>query len=160
MAASARRRPAPERRHPPASTLQSPPMTAFTPDIALPTATDEVRAPRIQPFHLLVPLAATAALLIALRPVVDPDVYWHVRLGREIVDRHAVDGAGAAWSLVPPAHHWTSPEWAADVVLRGAVSMFGWRGMLVFQVVLAVAFLATLAWAILPGRDARTGAVV
>src|SRR4051794_34213305 len=114
----------------------------------------------IQPFHVLVPIAAAAALILCLRPVADPDVYWHVRLGDEIVRLRSVSGAGAGWSILPPAHSWTSPEWLSDIALHASVAAFGWRGMLVFQAVLAIGFLVALGFAVLPGRDPRAGAAV
>ena len=115
---------------------------------------------RLEPFHLLVPVAAFAAMLISLRPIIDPDVYWHVRLGADILRRHSVHGAGSGWTLLPPVHPWTTPEWASDVTLRGFVSAFGWRGALVFQVAVSLVLLTVLARAVLPGRDARSGACI
>lgn len=114
----------------------------------------------IQPFHLLYPVAAVASILLSQGPVRDPDVYWHVRLGREMLRTHSVAGHSATWSLVPPHAHWVSSEWLAEIVLNGFVSTFGWRGMLVYQALTAVALLSALAFTLRPRGDARTNALV
>ena len=114
----------------------------------------------IQPFHLLYPIAAIASILLSQGPVRDPDVYWHVRLGGEMLRTHSVAGHAAAWSLVPPHGHWVSSEWLAEVVLHGFVSVFGWRGMLVYQALIAIAILGALAFTLRPNDDARTNALV
>lgn len=118
-----------------------------------------VRA-RFQPFHLLYPIAAAAALVLSFGPVRDPDVYWHVRLGRELLRTHSIHSAGSNWSLTPAHGTWTSSEWLAEIVLHGFVSAFGWQGMLVFQGVVTAALLAAVAGAVRPGRDPRARAVV
>lgn len=118
------------------------------------------RLPQLHPFHVLYPVAAVAALVLSQGPVRDPDVYWHVRLGGELLHTHSLSAAGRAWSLVPPHEHWTSSEWLAEVVLHGFVSAFGWQGMLVYQSIVAVVLLAVLAFAIRPGIDPRTRALV
>jgi hypothetical protein len=120
-------------------------------------------APRhfpIQPFHLLYPVAALASIVLSQGPVRDPDVYWHVRLGGEMLRTHSVAGHAAAWSLVPSHGHWVSSEWLAEIVLHGFVSAFGWRGMLVYQALTAVALLGALAYGLRPRGDARTNALV
>ena len=115
---------------------------------------------RWHPFHLLYPVAALAAMVIAQGPVRDPDVYWHVRFGRELLRTHSFAGASKGWSLVPPADHWTSSEWLAEVILHGFVSWFGWQGMLVFQGIVVAALLVAIAAVIRPSTDPRTRAVV
>lgn len=145
--------------------MRQPPAELLEPSDAPPAdgaAASAGAGPRswLEPFHLLVPVGAIASLVLSLRPFGDPDVYWHARLGGEIVRHHSVTAAGHGWSVVPPAHPWTTPEWLSEVVLHGFVSSAGWRGALVFQVLASLAFLVALAVMLLPRRDARTAAVV
>jgi len=114
----------------------------------------------MHPFHLLYPIASIAALMLSQGPVRDPDVYWHVRLGGEMLRTHSVAGHASSWSLVPPSGHWTTSEWLAELMLRGFVNAFGWRGMLVFQALVTIALLALLAVALGAARDPRIRAVV
>ncbi len=55
------------------------------------------------PWRLLA-LVATAALLAfkSMLPFVDPDVYWHVELGREILRERGVVGTGTDWAFTLP----------------------------------------------------------
>ena len=61
-------------------------------------------------------LAAVVALLVPLRaalgPIRDIDVYWHLLVGREILDGVPVGEAGRGWSMAPVADtlSWT-PMW-------------------------------------------------
>jgi hypothetical protein len=112
------------------------------------------------PFHVLYPVAALAAILLSRGPVADPDVYWHVRIGGDILRRHAVAGAGSGWSLVPPHGTWISSEWLAEVVLHDFVSWFGWQGMLVYQGIVVAALLVAVAISVRPGRDPRRRALI
>jgi hypothetical protein len=109
---------------------------------------------------LLYPIAAAAALVLSSGPVRDPDVYWHVRLGGELLRTHSIHAAGSNWSLTAAHGTWTSSEWLAEVALHGFVSAFGWQGMLIFQGVVAALLLAAVAAAVRPGRDPRARAVV
>ena len=127
---------------------------------AAPALSQLRRQSPIQPFHLLYPVAAIASIALSQGPVRDPDVYWHVRLGGEMLQTHSVAGHAASWSLVPSHGHWTSSEWLAEIVLRGFVNAFGWRGMLVYQALTAVALLGALAYTLRPRGDARTNALV
>jgi hypothetical protein len=105
-------------------------------------------------------VAALASIVLSQGPVRDPDVYWHVRLGGEMLRTHSIAGHAANWSLVPPDGHWVSSEWLAEIMLHGFVSAFGWRGMLVYQALTAIGILGALAYALRPRRDARTNALV
>jgi hypothetical protein len=115
---------------------------------------------RIEPFHLLLPIAAAAALLISLHPFQDPDFFWHVRLGGEIWRSHSVSGAGSGWTILPSAHHWTSPEWLSDVLYYWLVRALGWQAALIYQFVASVAFILCLAITLLRRGSARAVAPV
>src|SRR5207248_4242456 len=78
----------------------------------------------------------------------------------EMLRTHSIAGHSAAWSLVPPTGHWKSSEWLAEIILHGFVTAFGWRGMLVFQTLVATALLVVLALALKPLSDPRVRAVV
>ena len=89
-------------------------------------------------------LAAVVALLVPLRaalgPIRDIDVYWHLLVGREILDGVPVGEAGRGWSMAPVADTWVSAQWLAEVVLakpeqgRGLQELLGCRGAIAGRV--------------------------
>lgn len=49
-------------------------------------------------------------------PLIDGDVWWHIRAGREILASGAIPRTDT-WSLVTPGAAWTSQDWLSNVVL-------------------------------------------
>src|SRR4051794_14044346 len=78
-----------------------------------------------QPMQVVMLLVTAVSLVLIAGPASDVDVWWHVRLGDEILHRHSVFGVGTDWSFAPVHAHWTSSEWLSEVVLAGAHDVAG-----------------------------------
>jgi hypothetical protein len=98
-------------------------MTSNPPD--KPTRTRAV-VPRWMPFLLVVGLMGMAARQ-GLRPIGDPDTWWHLRLGDEIWHH---------WNLTDPApwtrfatEHWVATQWLPEVVASRIGHLFGLPGV-------------------------------
>lgn len=49
-------------------------------------------------------------------PLIDGDVWWHIRAGREVLDTGSI-ARNDTWSLVAPGAPWTSQDWLSNVLL-------------------------------------------
>src|SRR5215469_1213591 len=88
---------------------------------------------------LLVALAAFVAVLAAgIGLMNDPDIYWHIVVGRWILAHHAVPHVGI-FSGSMPAAPWVPHEWLAETIFAPLYDGWGWNGMT------AAAFAAALA---------------
>lgn len=98
-----------------------------------------------------VAIAAFFALVALPRPaipLIDGDVYWHIRAGEMVLDTGAVPKVDT-WSIVGEGMRWISQDWLSNVLLA-----LGWRlgeiGPTVLSIgwaLLVVAALALLWWA-------------
>lgn len=81
---------------------------------------------------------------VALRPVRDPDAFWHVATGRLIWRTHKVPKADS-FSWTAPGRHWIAHEWLTETIFWPIQRTLGWAGLTMFC---ALAILATwmLVW--------------
>lgn len=116
-------------------------------------------AARPAPFLLL---AAVVALLVparaAARPLDDIDLYWHILVGREILDGTPVTEAGRGWSFAPVPDTWVSTQWLAEVLFAWMHDTFGFSSFVVYRTVTAILALLVLAAVTLYRRPARAAA--
>jgi hypothetical protein len=114
----------------------------------------------VEPFHLLPALVAAVVLVrTSLRPLWDVDVFWHLLIGRELLERGTVTGLGNAWVLAGD-RDWTTTQWLSEVVLVAAHTAAGWSGILALRQLLVAGLLLAIAVAIVPGRPARVAAPI
>ena len=73
----------------------------------------------------IVAFFAAALLPRAAAPLTDPDVWWHIRAGEEVLERGAVPRVDT-WSIVAAGQPWTSQDWLANVVLAMGESAGPW----------------------------------
>ncbi|MFN2419277.1 MAG: hypothetical protein ABR593_10195, partial [Candidatus Limnocylindria bacterium] len=95
-----------------------------------------------------VAIAALFALVALPRPaipLIDGDVYWHIRAGLEILETGRVPTQDA-WSIVGEGMRWLSQDWLSNVVMA-----LGWRAGELGPSILSItwALLVVLALAIL-----------
>lgn len=64
---------------------------------------------------------AVALLPRATWPLIDPDVWWHIRAGETVLATGAIPRSDA-WSLTAVGQPWTSQDWLSNVLLA-----LGWR---------------------------------
>ena len=93
-------------------------------------------------------IAAFFALVVLPRPaipLIDGDVYWHIRAGLTVLDAGAVPKVDT-WSIVGEGMRWISQDWLSNVIMA-----LGWRLGDVGPTVLSIgwALLAVLALALL-----------
>ncbi len=129
-------------------------------DVVVDEPADAPRAAaRPAPFLLL---AAVAALLVpirsAARPLDDIDLYWHILIGREILDGTPVTEAGRGWSFAPVPDTWVSTQWLAEVLFAWMHDTFGFSSLVVYRTVTTILALLVLAAVTLYRRPARAAA--
>jgi hypothetical protein len=105
-----------------------------------------------QPMHVVMVLVAALSLGRIAGPESDIDLWWHVKLGNEMLRRHTVYGVGTDWSFAPIHTHWVSSEWLGEVVLAGTHDVAGWSGISWLRVLLAAWLFYRLYKLIVPGR--------
>ncbi|HET9879878.1 MAG TPA: hypothetical protein VFQ81_11330, partial [Candidatus Limnocylindria bacterium] len=88
---------------------------------------------------------ALALLPRATWPLIDPDVWWHIRAGEEVLDTGAIPRVDT-WSLTAAGQPWTSQDWLSNVLLALGYRLGPW-GMTLLS--LAYALLAVVAFVIL-----------
>jgi hypothetical protein len=98
-----------------------------------------------------------APIAAALGPLRDIDLYWHLRLGQEIVAGVPVAEAGRGWSFAPVPDTWVSSQWLVEVLLARLEAAGGLGALVLVRVVTVALTLATLAWATLRRRPPRAG---
>jgi hypothetical protein len=57
-----------------------------------------------------------AVLPRATWPLIDGDVWWHIRAGQEVLQTGAVPNVDT-WSIVAPGARWISQDWLSNVIL-------------------------------------------
>ncbi len=97
-------------------------------------------------------LALTALLggvgtlcLITKYSVLDPDVWWHLKVGDWIVENRAVPHTGI-FSQTAGNRPWMAYSWGYEALLSRAYAWFGLVGMGVFGMTLTLAVAAAMFW--------------
>jgi hypothetical protein len=76
-------------------------------------------------------------------PVLDPDIWWHLRVGQWVVE-HAAVPAADPFSQPGLDKPWVAYSWLYEVVLYGLERGFGLAGIIVYRVGLSLAVVAAL----------------
>lgn len=156
--------------------LHSPSPARVDPSHVTETATDKLTGPavrarerkpsirqhlfagRIPLWQLLAIVAAAGGALLATRPVSDPDIFWHVRLGDLIrtsgVPQHEL------WSYPILGDPWHPTAWLTDILLSALHEVGGWRAIVVFKVLASVGILVMLYRQVVPRARAEVTAPV
>ena len=93
---------------------------------------------------LLVVVFTAALFAMAARPLSDPDLWWHLRTGELIFQRHAAIHADP-FSFTRLGQPWINHEWLSDVLMYAVYRFTGWSGLLVaFAGMTTVAYLMIL----------------
>jgi hypothetical protein len=89
---------------------------------------------------------AVYVLLLALgdRLLGDPDTYWHIVVGRWIVEHQAFPHADM-FSATARGAPWIAKEWLSQVLYAGAYAVAGWTAVVVLAAAAVAAALALLA---------------
>src|ERR1700687_1568027 len=86
---------------------------------------------------LMAVLLVCLALLGAESRLTDPDTWWHVVVGEQVLTTHAWPTADT-YSFTAAGTAWMAYEWLGDVLLALAARAGGLWGLLIFQRVIVV----------------------
>lgn len=75
------------------------------------------------------PSALMVLLLLAVarqgvRPILDPDVFWHLRLGHDIAQARSVTSVTGSWSALSD-QPWVPTQWLTEIALAAAEDLGG-----------------------------------
>jgi hypothetical protein len=77
---------------------------------------------------------------MAVRNMLDPDVWWHLKSGEYMVVHKAVPRTDP-FSYTRAGQPWVAHEWLSEVLMYGLYRAAGWKGLSVtFALILSVAF--------------------
>jgi hypothetical protein len=107
---------------------------------------------------LLAIVAAAGGPLLATRPLADPDIWWHVRLG-DLIRSSGVPHR-ELWSYPILGDPWHPTAWLTDVLLSGLHEAGGWRAIVLFKVVTSGVILVMLYRQVVPRGRAEITAPV
>jgi len=103
-----------------------------------------LRLPLLQFLVLLLLIAILAGIACSQKQcVLDPDIWWHLRVGDWILQHHAVPHNGIL-SRTGSDRPWIAYSWGYEVLLAGAQAATGLVGVAVFGLVLVLAVAFTL----------------
>ena len=80
-------------------------------------------------------------VLVLVRPINDPDLWWHLRNGQEIVRAHSIPRSDT-YSFTAFGKPWVAHEWLSDITMYAIYYLSGWTGLvLVLALMSAAVFL-------------------
>jgi len=129
-------------------------MTAQTPWVREEPAmlTMEVSAPPTQkvaadssPLDALLVVVALGFAALGLRPIIDPDAWWHLRTGELIV--HSGFTSSDPWSFAS-TEPWLLHEWGSEVLMYLSYAAGGYHGVMALHALTMLALACTLLWSV------------
>ena len=83
------------------------------------------------------------ALAVRQSAFIDPDLWWHLQTGQDIVTARAIPQVDI-YSFTKAGSEWVTHEWLSEVLIYGIFRFAGWAGLLViFSGLIAAAFYLT-----------------
>jgi hypothetical protein len=86
---------------------------------------------------LLLVLLYSLPILVTIRPVIDPDIWWHLREGQWIVEHRTVPVTDP-FSSYGTGKPWIAYSWLFEVLVYGLHRSFGLLGLVLYTASLAV----------------------
>jgi hypothetical protein len=102
---------------------------------------------RTRPAHLFTGTdVATGAVfsaigLLAFRPAIDPDVFWHLATGKWIWRNHRIPKADP-FSWTAPGRSWIAHEWLTEAIWRVVYRAGGWGALVILTGLILMATFA------------------
>lgn len=95
-------------------------------------------------FPVMLATGLVGAVFAASRAfLVDPDVWWHIKVGQAILATHHLPTTDI-YSFTASGQPWITPEWLGEVLLASVFRVAGVRGLYVLLVVLGSAIILGL----------------
>jgi hypothetical protein len=114
----------------------------------------------IGPWSLLAVVSALGLVLLTIAPFADPDLYWHVDAGREILQQRSVAGVGQSWTFTSSAGEWVTTQWLSQVLLALLHDAGGWSAIAALRLGVSVVVALQLAHLLLRGPRTIAAVVV
>ena len=93
---------------------------------------------------LIVATMSIGAIAATIGPLRDIDLYWHIRLGEELLDGVSIYNAGRDWSFAPVEYAWVSTQWITELIFAGLYNLAGFEGLILFRTVTTMLTILTL----------------
>lgn len=108
--------------------------------------------------RLLVLAVMMVLFMLAVRPVIDPDFWWHLRTGQYIVETGSIPHADI-FSTIYFGKEWVAHEWLSEVLMYGIHQTLGYGGLVVVfaMVVMAALWIAYRRCAVYAGHPYVAG---
>jgi hypothetical protein len=88
---------------------------------------------------------AVHAFLVLIRPINDPDIWWHLRTGQYICQNLSIPRTDI-YSFTVFGQPWTAHEWLSEVVMYGTFQAAGWIGLIVLSSFVTAAIFVYVAY--------------
>src|SRR5215218_8203843 len=80
------------------------------------------------------------ALAVRQSAFIDPDLWWHLQTGQDIVASRAIPQTDI-YSFTKAGSEWVTHEWLSEVLIYATFRVAGWAGLLIlFPALIAFAF--------------------
>jgi len=106
-------------------------------------STEQVRPGGVDAWAWFAALVGCIFWAGAARPLADPDIWWHVKVGQLILDSGIPNEE--PWAFTAQGRDWVPTAWLSDVILALVHDLFGWRGIVLLKLVLSAVLLAVVA---------------
>ncbi len=97
---------------------------------------------------------AGLAGLVALRPIWDVDIFWHIAAGRWIVEHRAFPTKDI-FTFVEPARDWVTFQWLYEILCYAVDDASGLLGIRVLHAILTAISFSSFAWFVVRYLTAR-----
>lgn len=84
-----------------------------------------------------------ASVVVTLRPVTDPDIWWHLRTGQWIIEHRAVPVTDS-FSAYGAGSSWVAYSWLFGVVIYGLYQALGHHGLVLYPLIGGLAVTSAL----------------
>lgn len=81
--------------------------------------------------------------IVIIGPVIDPDIWWHLRTGEWIV-QHGTVPTHDPFSLVGQTQHWVAYSWLFEVLTYGLYKGLGLWGIVLYRVAMVFSVVAAI----------------
>lgn len=102
-----------------------------------------------EPRRLVIPLAIAAIFVLALGPLIDPDLFWHLANGRLILETRSIPRADP-FSFTMAGKEWVCHEWLTEVSMY---ALYQWLGPVALMIAGAAVIAASLGLVALRSRS-------
>jgi len=102
-----------------------------------------------EPRRLVIPLAIAAIFVLALGPLIDPDLFWHLANGRLILETRSIPRADP-FSFTMAGKEWVCHEWLTEVSMY---ALYQWLGPVALMIAGAAVIAASFGLVALRSRS-------